>query len=132
MKKNRDIKQKKVNIVIIDDDQTFTNALVDYFRMKNKNLVVDKYYHPKKFLEKISLYAKDTHIIIDYNFKNIMNGIDLANILYNNGYTKLCLLSGKDFKKGEYPNYVTVLLKGDMISLDKLIYQVCRYAHYRF
>jgi len=49
-----------------------------------------------------------------------MNGIDLAKQLHEAGYTKLYLLSGTTFKKGETPDYLTVLLKGDMDALMQL------------
>ena len=58
---------------------------------------------------------------MDHDFKSQMNGIDLAKQLHEAGYTKLYLLSGTTFKKGETPDYLTVLLKGDMDALMRLV-----------
>jgi hypothetical protein len=55
------------------------------------------------------------------DLKAQLDGIELAKQLNEAGYTKLYLLSGKTFEDGEVPDYMTVLLKGDMAALDKLV-----------
>jgi len=114
-------KLRKVDIVIIDDEKFFTDALSLYLQMKNESLVIDKYYHPKEFLKNVSIYPKNTRISIDYDFKKGMNGIDLAEQLHNTGYTKLFLVSGKLEIIEKIPRYLTVISKENIEVFDKLI-----------
>jgi hypothetical protein len=58
---------------------------------------------------------------MDHDFKAQIDGIELAKQLNEAGYTKLCLISGKTFEDGEVPEYLMVLLKGDMAALNKLV-----------
>lgn len=110
---------KKVDLVIIDDHQVFADSLAGFFR--SRSLVVDVYYSPKRFLENLSQYTKDTKICADNNFGSQMSGIELAKKLHAYGYTNLYILSGNDFDVAEVPGYLTMLLKGDMDGLNKLI-----------
>lgn len=110
---------KKVDIVIVDDDEEFANTLKNFLFIGK---LVDCYYHPQKFLEQISQYPKDTKICLDNNFVDAggMTGLKLAEQLYNMGYSKLYLLSGDDFKKDEIPSYLTAILKTDFENIQKI------------
>jgi FixJ family two-component response regulator len=110
---------KKVDLVVIDDDQILADSLTNF--LKDRFTGVEAYYHPNRFLKNLYQYAKDTIICMDHDFKAKIDGIELAKQLYEAGYKKLYLLSGKTFEKGEVPNYLTVLLKGDTESLSKLV-----------
>ena len=110
---------KKVELVIIDDDQILADSLANF--LKDRFTGVEAHYHPNHFLKNLSRYAKDTIICMDHDFKTQIDGIELAKQLNEAGYTKLYLLSGKTFEEGEVPNYLTVLLKGDTESLNKLV-----------
>ena len=111
---------KKVDFVIIDDEQTFADSLAGY--LKNQSYVeIHTYYSPKRFLENLEQYPKDTKICMDYDFENQINGVELAKQLHQDGYTKLYLLSGKDFSKETIPDYLTVILKSDVEGFDKLV-----------
>jgi len=110
---------KKVELVIIDDDQLLADSLATF--LKDRFTGVEAHYHPNHFLKNLSNYAKDTIICMDHDFKAQIDGIELAKQLNEAGYTKLYLISGKTFEDGEIPEYLTVLLKGDMAALDKLI-----------
>ena len=106
-------------ICIVDDDEIFADSLADFFQYRN--LVADVYYHPTHFLRNLSQYDKDTKICIDHDFKTTINGIELAKQLNEAGYTKLYLLSGRNFCEGEIPDYLEVLLKGDMDNIEKTL-----------
>lgn len=108
---------KKVKLVFIDDDFTLIDALCSFIETK-KGRTIDKYYNPKKFLDKLPQYTKDTKIFMDNDFKSSIDGINLAKQLHENGYTNLYLLSGKDFDANEVPSYLTVISK---IDTDKLL-----------
>ena len=113
-------KLRKVDLVIIDDERFFTDALSAYLQMKKESLVIDKYYYPKEFLKNVSVYPKNTKISIDYDFKGDMNGIDLAEQLHDAGYINLFLVSGKLEIIEKIPNYLTAISKGNIEAFDKL------------
>jgi FixJ family two-component response regulator len=97
-------------VVIVDDNRQFTDSMIAFFE-NHRNVRVDAYSDAKLFLKNISKYSKDTKIIMDHDFKDNMNGFDLAAQLYEWGYTRLYMVSGKRFEKKEIPHYLTVLLK---------------------
>ncbi|MBU0744520.1 MAG: PAS domain-containing protein [Gammaproteobacteria bacterium] len=109
----------KTKLVIVDDDELLVDSLASFFR--HKNIMVDVYHNPKIFLEHLSEYAKNTKICLDNEFHGKQEGVELAKQLNKAGYTQLYMLSGKDFKAGEIPNYLTVITKGDIDGLDKLL-----------
>lgn len=111
------LEHKKVDLVIIDDNRMFLNALDLLFEDK----VVDTYDSPLRFLENLSRYPKDTKICTDNDLCSNANGIDLAKQLHAAGYTHLYLLSGKDFEAGEVPDYLTVIMKMDTDKIQGLV-----------
>ena len=108
---------KKVDLVLIDDDHLLTDSMVNFFQDK----VVDTYSSPKNFLKNMSQYDKNTRICMDHNFSGQKNGLELAAQLHDAGYKNLYMFSGTSFSKEKVPNYLTVILKGDMDSLHNLI-----------
>ncbi|EKD99458.1 MAG: Sensor protein [uncultured bacterium] len=110
---------RQVDLVIIDDDETLADSLAGFFEQQGK--VVDKYYNPLKFLEKISRYSKDTKICMDNDFGKNITGIDIAKRLHTMGYSKLYMFSGKEFGIGEIPDYLQVILKSDISEIYKLV-----------
>ena len=121
--KNNDQKAndlKKIDVVLIDDEKMLVNDLSALLETSGK--VVDKYYNPRKFLANLAQYAKDTKIFMDNDFKSNITGIELAKQLYEQGYTKLYLFSGKIFAQKELPEYLTVISKAE---IDKFLSFVC-------
>ena len=112
-------KLKNTDIVIIDDDKMFIDS-VELFLL-NKGKHVDKYYSPALFLSELVKYDKNIKIFIDHDFKANINGIDLAKKLYECGYNNLYLFSGKNFKKSEIPDYLTIIIKTDIDAFDKIV-----------
>jgi hypothetical protein len=88
--------------------------------MGERGLITDTYTNPDDFLNNLSKYLKDTKIITDYKLNNLFNGFDLAEKLHGLGYTKLYVMSGKDFDKQSVPPYVTVILK-DIENLERIV-----------
>ncbi len=111
--------RKKVDLVIIDDDKMLTDSLACFFQ--NRSLVVDTYYSPKRFLKELPQYAKNTKICMDNNFPASMTGIELAKQLNKAGYTHLYLFTGEGFIENKVPDYLTVIVKGDTDTLNKLL-----------
>jgi len=110
---------KNTGIVIIDDDKMFVDA-VELFLI-NKGKQVNKYYSPEMFLSELVKYDKSVKIFIDHDFKANINGFGLAKKLHERGYNNLYIFSGKNFKKHEIPNYLTVIIKTDIDAFDKFI-----------
>lgn len=111
-------KTRKVDIVIIDDNEMITDTTATLLEQHNKK--VDKYYNPILFLKQLSQYDKDTIICMDNDLKNMITGVELAKQLHEQGFTKLYLLSGKEFKKVEIPDYLVIIQKTDITTLTKL------------
>lgn len=118
---NKNNKLRIVDLVIIDDQKVFVDALAAYFQMKGKNLVIDKYYHPLEFLEKVASYPTYTRISIDYDFKGGMNRIDLAKQLHTAGYVNLFLVSGMIKIVEKIPDYLIVISKEHIEDFHQLI-----------
>lgn len=116
-------KLANVHMVFLDDEKMTMNALVrEYY----SHLIVDQYSNPFEFLDEVDNYPKDTKFILDnYYYAEDGNpynidGIAIAEKLYDKGYTNLFLLSGESFS---VPNYLTLVLKIDkekIKTLDKL------------
>lgn len=111
---------KKVDLIIIDDNEMFANSLASLFSDK----LVDVYYNPERFLENLSRYDKDTLIFTDNDLSSQTTGIGLAKQLHEAGYSRLYLLSGKDFEKSEVPNYLIAISKVDIDGIKKIIWDL--------
>ncbi|MFN8769595.1 MAG: ATP-binding protein [Neisseriaceae bacterium] len=109
-----------VHMVFVDDEKIFTNLLISRYY---NNLLIAQYSNPLEFLDEVDQYPKDTRIILDnyyympdggsYN----IDGITIAEQLYNKGFTNLVLLTGEKFK---VPDYLKLVLKIDHDILSKL------------
>jgi PAS domain S-box-containing protein len=115
-----------VDLVIVEDSTSFAESIIAYLEeirgTKDKPYKIDFYSHPKKFLDNLSQYSRETKISLDNDFGiPALNGINLADQLHEQGYTNLYLLSGKDFVQGEIPPYLTFISKTD---LDKIAEQL--------
>jgi FixJ family two-component response regulator len=110
---------EKTELVFVDDDEAIIDSIVMLFKGRGKN--VDAYCSPDMFLQKLSEYSKKTKIFLDNDFKSKINGIELAQHLYEKGYNNLYLFSGKDFAPSEIPEYLQVILKTDTDKLLSLI-----------
>lgn len=110
--------ERIVDAVLLDDDEVLLRSLTKFAFAKK---TVDTYTDPDEFLLRVAEYHKDTLFCIDNNLGfGKINGIKLATKLYDMGYTRLYLLSGTDFTPGQLPEYLNVVLKGDMTAITKL------------
>jgi hypothetical protein len=109
---------KKVDIVLIEDDEKLAQIMM---LTAFGDLQVDHYTSPEHFLRNVSQYARNVKICIDKNFAGHgMDGLDLAEKLHEQGYTRLFLSSGETFSDGEIPDYLKVVPKIDMASIRDL------------
>ena len=104
----------KADLVMIEDDKFLVDSMQGFFGDK----VVNHYLHPDLFLNQLSKYAKETKIMLDNTFAGSdIDGLSLAKILHDQGYTQLFLFSGKDFRGEETPDYLTIILKGERLPI---------------
>ncbi|MDR1236595.1 MAG: PAS domain-containing sensor histidine kinase [Holosporaceae bacterium] len=107
------------DVVIVDDDFDFSETLADFLR--SGGISADVYNCPCTFKTKLFKYCMDTKILMDNDFSNCdMTGVELAEQLHRLGYSKLYILSGKNFDPKEISPYLKVLMKGnagDILSM---------------
>lgn len=107
-------------IVVIDDDAMFLKVLTYKFLVKD--YAVEGFHNPHHFLSRLAEFPKTTRICFDYDF-NVpsFNGLDLAKVLHEQGYTKLYLLSGMNFKQADMPPYLTLIPKDKAVDMLDMI-----------
>ncbi len=110
---------RKVDLVILDDDERLVNDLLTLLLHDKK---VDKYHNPQQLFDKLSQYSKDTKILIDNYFPaTSTNGQEIAEYLHARGFNNLYLFSGTDFSKQKLPRYLQAILKSDIEKLKGLV-----------
>jgi len=101
---------QRVDLVMVEDDRFLFESMRGFFGEKT----VDHYLHPDDFLKHLSTYPKDTKITLDNTFSGSdYDGLSLAKILHEQGYSKLFIFSGKDFRGEAVPDYVTLISKAE-------------------
>jgi ActR/RegA family two-component response regulator len=113
-------KMKTIDFVFIDDNKPFANALC--VSSKERGLKADAYNNADDFLNNLHKYPKDTKIVVDYDLKQKENGLDLLEKLHEAEYSKLYLMSGKNFEQ-EIPFHITVFLKNAQ-NIEELLASV--------
>ena len=110
--------QAPVNLVFVDDDQTLLNTYIIFAGHKK----ADAYYYPQHFLDKLGQYPLNTTILLDQHYVNDdRQGLDIARHLHEMGYTRLYLLSVGNLPQEPMPQYLTVIIKGDLEALSAVI-----------
>lgn len=114
---------RAVDMVWIEDQKEFVDDMVREFY---SDLKVDVYYDPNSFLEDIHQYPLTTRFILDTHYdapdktRYLMDGFTLAKQLHEMGYTKLILFAGQAIPAKQNLDYLTVVLKGDLVKRKKL------------
>jgi len=111
-----DAANRNIDVVFVDDEQD----LLDSFRFAfGHGRSIDTHADPQHFLAAVSQYPKDTRIMLDYQFYNFeKNGIEIAELLHSQGFTRLCLLSGRGSFDHPVPAYLTLIAKTDFGRLE--------------
>ena len=69
----------------------------------------------------LSKYDHNTIMCIDNEFKDSkLSGFDVAKQLHEQGFTRLYLVSGREFERDKVPEYLTTILKDDIDTIVKL------------
>jgi len=97
------------DIILLDDNQVFADAFT--FRFAQKKII--HFADPREFLARCLNYAKDIHICIDHDFGTDIpiNGLQVAETLHAQAFSKLYLVSGTYFSESELPSYLTFIEK---------------------
>jgi hypothetical protein len=112
------IKQnRKVNLVLVDDNKVFAHSL----KLSLRDVNIDCYQSPYELLDHIDKYSKDIKICLDNDF-NVpeLNGVQLAEKLHNMGFTNLYLVSGKSFFEDTLPSYLKLIDKTDIEAIKRI------------
>ncbi len=115
---------RQVDIVYVDDDEDILAAVTRAIQMRKKS--VDTYSSVYKFLDNKAKYSKDVKILLDNQFQvEHARGLEIAEQLHEEGYTRLYLFSGEDFRfsidKVVIPDYLRVILKTDIDLLLEIL-----------
>ncbi|MFO0320371.1 MAG: ATP-binding protein [Neisseriaceae bacterium] len=112
-------KLKKVDLVLIDDDELIVQSLTQFLLNDKK---VDTYHSGIEFLRSAKDYDIDTKFLIDLQFKGEeTSGIEIAIKLHELGFNKLYLFSGWDLSgDSSVPYYVNVIEKTDIDAVVNL------------
>lgn len=117
---------KKVDMVWVEDKKEFVDDMIRNFY---SHLKIDVYYEPDTFLADIHQYPLETRFILDTyyvapdNTPYLLDGFEIAKKIYDIGYRNLILFSGENVAEERKPDYLTVVLKNDLVNkklLDKL------------
>ncbi len=109
---------KAVDLVILDDNELFTDTLVDTVFT---GMDVVCFHHPEDFLAAIPQYSKETKILLDYELPDGTSGLELAEKLHRSGHSRLYLLSGHSFKASDLPDYLVAICKDDIAKLESVM-----------
>jgi len=109
--------KKSVDVILVDDDPYFSNMLMKFIFSDYK---VAYFLEPQQLLDSLHHYSKDVLIYLDNYFTSAgMRGIEVADLLYQKGFTKIHLLSGADFSENDLPFYLTALPKEDIKQIEE-------------
>ncbi len=104
-----------VDLIIVDDKLDFIKIIADY-ALKDKKVAM--YDSPYQFLQEYHAFPKETLIFLDDDFGVVgINGRKLAEKLHQEGYHRLYLISGTNFK--DLPEYLIQISRfdiGDIIN----------------
>lgn len=110
---------RKVDFVLIEDDQMFAEAIISYAKSYGKH--IEHYTKSDSFLQKISAYPKDTIILLDNQLiGSSLEGIALAEKLHQVGYQHLFLMSAGIFLSNELPPYLKIISKMEIEQILSL------------
>jgi len=110
--------KKEVNMIFADDDKEFvTNMIRGFFAGQ----YVETFFDPEHLMQDVLKYKKDTKICLDNNFeKSGIKGVEVAQKLYEKGFTNLYMLSGNKIDSSETPAYLKVILKNDLDGIKRM------------
>ncbi|MCE3268352.1 MAG: hypothetical protein K0R49_604 [Burkholderiales bacterium] len=110
--------KKEVNLIFADDDKEFVANMIRGFFAGQ---YVETFFDPEHLLQDILKYKKDTKICLDNHFeKSGIKGIEVAQKLYEKGFTNLYMLSGNSIDSSNSPEYLKVILKNDLDGIKKM------------
>lgn len=110
--------KKEVSLIFADDDKEFVTNMI---RSLFSGQYVETFFDPEHLLQDILKYKKDTKICLDNNFeKSGIKGVEVAERLYEKGFTNLYMLSGNAVDQTTVPKYLRVILKNDLEGIKQM------------
>lgn len=117
MPEGNNTESKSIDLVLLEDNKVLSEVVAYLYENQGKSL--DVYHDAYSLLDNLDRYDKlNTKFCLDYDLGGGVNGIELADILYQRGFRQLYLASGYKFNYTEIPAYLTVLTsKMELIEL---------------
>lgn len=110
--------KKEVSLIFADDDKDFVTNMI---RSLFAGQYVETFFDPEHLLQDILKYKKDTKICLDNNFeKSGIKGLEVAERLYEKGFTNLYMLSGNIIDTSMVPSYLRIILKNDLEGIKQM------------
>ena len=94
-------------IVVIDNDLTMADTLRFIARRHEKKIAI--YENISKLFSELPHYTHDTAFFLDYDLGTSLNGIHVANKIYELGYKNLYIMSGYHIDHHDVPDYLKIL-----------------------
>jgi signal transduction histidine kinase len=103
------------DLIVLEDNREYSDIL-RYLCAQNgrKTIVYNSVY---ELLSHLKTFDRSIKICLDYDLGCPVNGIDIAELLYNDGYENLYMASGFSFEKSEVPPYINLIKKNEVFNL---------------
>jgi hypothetical protein len=99
------MKLSKYDLCLIDDDKLLVHSIWGMVA-KEKGLNIKMFERPEDFLSEVSNIDKTTPIYIDVSLANNVNGVDVANTIYEQGFENINLATGYDCETIKAPSFI--------------------------
>lgn len=97
------------DLVLLEDNREFAQAVKYLYRFKGEGSRLTIYQTPYELLYYLPNYSRSTPICLDYQLGCPVNGLDIAQILYQKGYSNLYLATGFSMNPDELPSYIQLI-----------------------
>lgn len=97
------------DLVLLEDDRGFAASIKFLYKKKGRGSQLTIYHTPYELFYYLPCYSQDTPICLDYQFECPVTGLDIAQSLYQAGYTQLYLATGFHMNPNDMPEYIQLI-----------------------
>lgn len=104
---------KPADLVLLEDNKAFADSIDFLYKRRGQGSHLTNYYTPYELIYHLPCYSKDTAICLDFQYDCPytgmtlpVNGLDMAYVLHQQGFTKLYLATGFKMHPENMPAYV--------------------------
>ncbi len=110
------LKLSKCNLCLIDDDKLLVHSIWGMVA-KEKGLNIRMFERPEDFLSQANQIDKSTPIYVDVSLGDNVNGIDVANVIHEQGFENINLATGYESESIKVPNFIRQVVGKDFPNL---------------